>query len=190
MKSKKRLQDMSLEELWQLFPIIIEEHNPLWNEQAAQEIEELKGILADYSPIINHIGSTAISGICAKPIVDLLVETADSCGWEEIVETMETNGYTLMAKSEKRMSFNKGYTEEGFADKVFHIHFHIKGDNDEIIFRDYLRENPQVAREYADLKLSLLSEYRHNRDGYTEAKTDFVKKVVAQAKQSKSKAPV
>ena len=89
-----------------------------------------------------------------------------------------------MSESVQRMSFNKGYTPAGYADKVFHIHIHAIGDNDEIRFRDCLRRNPAVAREYETLKLSLLPKYRNNRDGYTEAKTDFINRVITSAKRN------
>ena len=82
------------------------------------------------------------------------------------------------------MSFNKGYTPAGYADKVFHIHIHAIGDNDEIYFRDFLRRNPIVAKEYEALKINLLSQYRNNRDGYTEAKTDFITKIMESAKHN------
>ena len=90
-----------------------------------------------------------------------------------------------MSVSDTRMSFNKGYTPKGYADKVFHIHFHSIGDNDEIIFRDYLIAHPEAAKEYERLKLSLLPEYRHDRDGYTDAKSEFVNNVVELAKNCK-----
>ncbi len=77
------------------------------------------------------------------------------------------------------MSFNKGYTSEGYAEKVYHIHLHPYGDNDEIFFRDYLIAHPDVAKQYETLKESLLPQYRHNRDGYTEAKSQFVKEIMA-----------
>ncbi len=80
------------------------------------------------------------------------------------------------------MAFNKGYTPEGYAEKVFHIHVHNIGDNDEIIFRDYLIDNPDIADEYECLKRNLLKKYKNNRDGYTEAKTEFVKRVMNLAK--------
>lgn len=79
------------------------------------------------------------------------------------------------------MSFNKGYTSTGYADKVFHIHFHRIGDNDEILFRDHLIAHPEVAEEYEKLKLSLLPKYRNDRDGYTEAKSEFVRRTIKQA---------
>ena len=83
-----------------------------------------------------------------------------------------------MSYSERRVSFNKGYAPKGYADKVFHVHFHRIGDNDEILFRNCLIANPQIAKEYEKLKQSLLPTYRNNRDGYTEAKTEFVRRVI------------
>ena len=83
-----------------------------------------------------------------------------------------------MPVSENRMSFNKGYTPGGYAEKVFHIHIHRIGDNDEIRFRDYLLSYDDIAKEYEALKLELISRYRKNRDAYTDAKSEFVKRVV------------
>ncbi|MDE5880545.1 MAG: GrpB family protein, partial [Muribaculaceae bacterium] len=102
--------------------------------------------------------------------------------WQGLKALMEENGYICMSESEERMSFNKGYTPEGYAERVFHIHFHNVGDNDEVYFRDYLIAHPEIAKDYEALKLSLLPECRNNRDGYTEAKTDFVRRITAMAK--------
>lgn len=81
-----------------------------------------------------------------------------------------------MSETKDRISLHKGYTENGFAEKVFHLHFRLKGDNDELYFRDYLLADPEIAKAYEKLKLSLWKRYEHDRDGYTEAKTDFVRK--------------
>ena len=139
---------MTLEELWRLFPIVLTPHNPDWQEWAREEIIALSELLEDYSPIINHIGSTAIPGIQAKPIIDILVEIASGADWQHIRVMMEEAGYICMSVSDTRMSFNKGYTPDGYADKIFHIHFHVIGDNDGILFRDYLKNHPEVARDY------------------------------------------
>ena len=64
----------------------------------------------------------------------------------------------------------------------FHIHIHTIGDNDEICFRDYLLTHPKAAKEYEALKLSLLPQYRNDRDGYTKAKSDFVRKIISLSK--------
>lgn len=89
-------------------------------------------------------------------------------------ERIVQNGYICMAEEPRRMSFNKGYTEKGFASKVFHLHLRYWGDNDEVYFRDYMNRNPMAAKEYEKLKLSLWKSYEHDRDGYTNAKHEFV----------------
>lgn len=79
-----------------------------------------------------------------------------------------------------KISFNRGYTKDGFADKVFHVHLRYAGDNDELYFRDYLNEHTQIAKEYERVKLWKM--FEHNRDAYTDAKTEFVKKWTSDAK--------
>ncbi|RLT76553.1 GrpB family protein [bacterium J10(2018)] len=181
--NSKSFKDMTLEELWILFPIVLTPHQPQWADRAQEEIEALSEILTGYAPVISHIGSTAIPCIQAKPIIDILVEIAPETDWQRIRSEMIEAGYICMSSSERRMSFNKGYTPEGYAERVFHIHVHAVGDNDEILFRDYLRDHPAVAREYEALKLSLLPRYKNDRDGYTEAKSDFVRAVVDDARK-------
>ena len=178
----KSLKDMTLKELWELFPIVLTPHNPHWIDWAEEEIATLSNLLSGFNKRISHIGSTAIPGIKAKPIVDILVEITPSTDKENLRMTMEDAGYICMSVSEKRMSFNKGYTPAGYAERVFHIHFHPTGDNDEIYFRDYLIAHPEVAKEYERLKLSLLPKFKQNRDAYTEVKSDFVRRISALAK--------
>ena len=98
-------------------------------------------------------------------------------------ETLIKAGYILMAKTSDRYSFNKGYTPKGLDDKVYHIHLRLKGDNDELYFRDYLATHDNVAWEYEKLKLKLWRKYTYDRDAYTAAKTDFVVKYTNIAKQ-------
>lgn len=175
---------MTLEELWELFPIVLVSHNPEWVYWAKEEIRLLYKLLLDFSPIINHIGSTAIPAIYAKPIIDILIEVSSDIDFLSIISILEKNGYICMSKSEERISFNKGYTPEGYADRVFHIHVHRQGDNNEILFRNYLCSHPKDAKEYEKLKISLWPKFKYNRDGYTEAKSEFVKRIIRLAKLS------
>jgi len=177
----KKLSEMSLEELWQLFPIILTEHQDHWKEWYFEEESLLKNILPQVEKI-SHIGSTAIPNIWAKPIIDILLEVPKGSSLLDYKVLLENNGYICMSQSEDRISFNKGYTENGFAERVFHLHLRYAGDNDELYFRDYLIEFPEIAKEYEKLKLSLWKEYEHNRDAYTNAKTEFVKKHTEKAK--------
>lgn len=179
-KGKKDLSEMTLEELWQLFPIILSEHKDYWRGWFEEEKESITALFSSESFAgdiqIHHIGSTAIEGIWAKPIVDLLVEIPGSTSMEDLKERLVNGGYRCMSETENRKSFNKGYTEEGFAERVFHLHLRYAGDRDEVYFRDYLNAQPALVAEYERLKLSLWKKYEHDRDGYTEAKGAFVEK--------------
>ena len=131
---------------------------------------------------ISHIGSTAIGSIWAKPIIDILVEIPLDWKLSDYKDVIVSSGYTCMAEDSGGISFNKGYTENGFAERVFHFHLRHYGDNNELYFRDYLIEHPEVANEYEKLKMKLWKEYEHDRDGYTSAKTEFVRKYTEKAK--------
>lgn len=184
----KRLEDMTLEELWQLFPIILTEPNHDWSDWAAQEMSYLKTILGDLISDINHIGSTSIKGIWAKPIIDILMETDDVSKFALIKSRIVSAGYICMNETSLRIDFNKGYTPKGFSDKVYHLHLRVSGDNGEIYFRDYLNAHSDIAKEYETLKLSIWKSFEYDRDGYTSAKSDFVNYYTSLAlSQSKSK---
>ena len=180
----KKLSEMTLHELWQLFPIRLTDHRDCWKEWYLDEERLLRNQLTNGEKI-SHIGSTAIPCVWAKPIVDILVEVPAECDLSDYAKLIINAGYLCMSQSARRMSFNKGYTESGFAERVFHLHLRYAGDNDEVYFRDYLIANPDVAKEYEKLKLALWKEYEHDRDAYTEAKADFVKKYTEKAIQEK-----
>lgn len=180
----KKLSEMTIEELWQLFPIILTEHRDewrMWYEEEAARLRE--GFEGAQGVVLHHIGSTSIPGIWAKPIVDILAEIPENADMGAVKASICGLGYICMWEGENQMSFNRGYTEEGFAEKVFHLHLRRLGDCDEIYFRDYLIAHPKIAAEYEKLKLSLWKPYEHNRDGYTDAKTEFVKRYTKIAKE-------
>lgn len=181
-KMPKPLSEMTLQELWELFPIQLSEPKAHWQAWYQEEKALLSSLLPPNAKI-HHIGSTAIKGIWAKPIIDILVE-ANIAEHQNISRQILKNGYLCMAQSQERMDFNKGYTEEGFAPRVFHLHLRNFGDNDELYFRDYLNDHPRVAKQYEELKLSLWKPYEHDRDGYTNQKTDFVKKYTHLARKA------
>ncbi len=176
----KPLSEMTLEELWELFPIQLTQHQVYWADWY-QEEKNLLLLVLPHTVKMHHIGSTSIEGICAKPIIDILVE-ANLSEFEIIKSVLLNNGYICMAQNQTSIDFNKGYTPNGFAEKVFHIHLRSHGDNDELYFRDYLNEHSEIAKEYEKLKLSLWKQYEHNRDGYTESKTEFVREYTQNAK--------
>lgn len=122
----KELSEMTLEELWELFPIILKEHNTdykNWYEIEKQNL--LNCIDKKYIKRINHIGSSAVEGLVSKPTVDILLELDDVCDIEELSNTLMQKGWILMSTQKDpymSMTFNKGYIKEGFAEKVYHLH--------------------------------------------------------------------
>ncbi|MCL1852395.1 MAG: GrpB family protein [Peptococcaceae bacterium] len=201
---EQSLSKMSLEELWQLFPIVLREHNPqyaVWYQEEQAALRESLKECGLYR--INHIGSTAVEGLMAKPIVDILLELSAPCqtsrqasrqapcptarqapcpdqqipNTEAVATILETQGWTIMARDDvaHTLDLNKGYTPLGFAEKVYHLHIKPAGDWDELYFRDYLRGHAETARAYEQLKSRLKEQFEHNRDAYTDAKSDFVR---------------
>ncbi|MDE7406074.1 MAG: GrpB family protein [Clostridiales bacterium] len=178
----KKLSEMTLEELWQLFHIFLTEHNPHWADWYAEEVSELKSILPP-DTVYHHIGSTAVNGIMAKPIIDILIVVNSTEKMKQAASFLQSRGYIVMSTAENRISLNKGYTENGYAERVFHLHIRLENDTDEIYFRNYLIAHPDIAKDYEQLKLRLWKQYEHDRDGYTQAKTEFVKKYTALARE-------
>jgi len=99
---------------------------------------------------------------------------------------MEAKGYIYVPQEsnpQPHFTFYKGYTPKGFKGQAYHIHVRFSGDHDELYFRDYLNKNPKALNEYAKLKEKLKEKYEHNRDLYTEEKTDFIKQATIKARQ-------
>lgn len=183
MEKADDLRELSLEELWALFPIFLTEHDPQWSGWFEEEKCSLEHFLPlDRIKRIAHIGSTSVETIRAKPIVDILVEMKP--GKErETKELLEQNGYICMSEDGDRLCFNKGYTPAGFAERVFHLHLRAVGNHDELYFRDYMRGHPEAAKKYETLKLRLWKQYEHNRDAYTQGKTELVKEYTEKARK-------
>ena len=180
----KPLEELSYAELMALFPIVLVPHRREWREQYARERERLLARLPEGAVFrLSHVGSTAIDGIWAKPTVDMVLEAAGAEAFERLDAAIPTCGYIRMRSEERRVSFNRGYTPKGLAQEVFHLHLRLPGDADEVVFRDYLNLRPDLAAEYEQLKLALWKPYERDRDGYTTAKGDFVRRVTAEARQ-------
>ena len=178
----KALSDMTLEELWDRFPIDLTPHQDVWADWYDQERRALEVLVGAYRIArISHIGSTAIPGILAKPIVDILMEACPK-DFESVARDIDASGqWICMSRTSGRISYNKGYTTDGYAARVFHLHLRRNGDCKEIVFRDYLMRHPDIAREYERLKARLLAQYRPNRDAYTAAKSPFIETILRKA---------
>jgi GrpB-like predicted nucleotidyltransferase (UPF0157 family) len=184
-----RILETDAERRARIYPVILSEYNPEWPEWYAEEKTNLERLLGNRIVRIQHIGSTAVPGLTAKPTIDILIEAATNIDIEDLIAPMPAGEYICLRREgnslseHDRVMFLKGYTDTGFADKVFHIHVRNHGDWDECHFRDYLITHPETATEYAELKCRLFKDYEHDRDGYTAAKGDFIKEVTKKAKE-------
>lgn len=166
---------LSLDELWRLFPLTLVESKNDWVDQYSEMKTTLENLLYNTSDLrIHHIGSTALANIKTKDIVDILVEVSLDESLDQIAQILEEHGFICMAAEPSRISLNYGYTPQGYADKVYHIHLRYRGDNDELYFRDYLTDHPDIARQYETLKMNLCRQYVLDRDAYTAGKTAFI----------------
>ncbi len=177
-----KLEDMSLEKLWELFPITFTDYSDDFKTIYLQEEKNLKSLIGNYIKRISHIGSTSIINIKTKPIIDILIEI-NFDNKDIVKDILRKHNYILMNDNIDKISFNKGYTINGYNDNVFHIHIKEYGNCDELYFRDYLNENQQKAKEYEKLKLELYNKNKPNRDLYTEGKKAFVTEIVNLAKE-------
>ena len=188
---------MTPEEFQKTFPIVLAPYNPAcrdWYEEEKALI--LKTVDSGDVIRIQHIGSTAVPGLVAKPIVDILLEIDGACKVNDLLESLKTIGFgvEMSTKSESpfRILLTKGMTCDGFAEKVFFLHVRYLGDWNELYFRDYLLAHPDVALEYGRLKESILEDIRAGRlermpggrpNGYSQAKLAFVQEMSDRAKR-------
>ncbi len=181
-RDNKPLDQMTMEEFWELFPVFLVPHKNAWTRRFAREKRYIFNHMTRKNvKRIEHIGSTAINDIQAKNIIDILIIIDGRKNIIEIAQMMEKIGYRIMDQSESRISLNKGYTKHGFARDVFHVHLRYKNDCNEIYFRDYLNAHPVLAKEYEALKLDLADIHKYNQDAYDDAKSIFVNDVMKKA---------
>jgi len=187
----KQLHEMTNDELGELFPIIISEPDPNWITRFHEEESVIRKVLGKQNIIrIEHIGSTSIPDLKAKPTIDILLEVPSDVNKDYLIQRMISIGYHYLPKPENpepNMMFVKGYTIEGFKGQAYHVHVRYNGDWDELYFRDYLRTHPDFACEYGELKVKLSKKYRNDREGYTNCKTDFIKRVTQIARNENAK---
>ena len=139
---------------------------------------ELRQQLGALVLAIEHVGSTAVPGLAAKPIIDIEVVISSSYQFPAVKERLERFGYIHRGPC--------GVPDREVFRCVIDLPLHhlyvsemdARPLNEHLRFRNALRQNPELASEYAVLKRALADQYRHDRDAYTEAKTGFIRSVI------------
>lgn len=176
-----------------IYPIILSEYNPAWPKWYAEEKTNLERLISvENIARISHFGSTSVPGLTAKPTVDILLEIKEDTDINKLINALSSQDYIYLHQESTptistpplHLMFLKGYLHDGFAERVYHIHVVRPGDWDEKLrFRDYLIAHPEAVTEYTALKRKLFKDYEHDRDGYTAAKTEFIRSVTEKARK-------
>jgi GrpB-like predicted nucleotidyltransferase (UPF0157 family) len=162
-------------------PIVVVSYDPGWPELFRQVAAPIRQALGPLALRIDHIGSTSIAGLDAKPVIDVQISVASLEPVEPFRLPLESLGYVFRADNPE---LTKRYFRETPGQRRTHIHVRRLGSWAEqfaLLFRDYLRLHPEDAREYAALKYRLAAQYRHDRQGYTEAKDPFIWEIMRKA---------
>lgn len=163
--------------------VVVVPHNPDWQRQFEQASEVLRGVITDNLVAIHHIGSTAIPGIYAKPIIDILAEVSDIEQIDTQTSTLVLLGYEAMGEYgiPGRRYFRK-HNEVG--ERIHHLHIFPTGSAEiarHLVFRDYLIAHPEDAQAYSRLKQRLVVAYPQDIEAYMDGKDGFIQAVEQQA---------
>lgn len=157
----------------------LEKWNPRWQEDFEAEKQVLLNIFGPLALDIQHIGSTSVEQLDAKPIIDIAVGLEDLTDFGKVRQSFnESNDYSVKENNDPGEILIRKGSE---ANRTHFIHvMEYKGQrmNDSIKFRDTLREDPQLKKKYSKLKHDLAKKYPHDRKSYTAHKAEFIQKAL------------
>ena len=131
---------------------------------------------------IEHIGSTAVPGLIAKPIIDLLAGVTSMAAAQAVAEPLCRSGYTTSAEFNATLSDRQWFMRWAAGHRTHHLHVVVHAASvwqERLQFRDALRSDRELARQYAELKSQLALAHQDDREAYTDAKADFVRHVLS-----------
>ena len=168
-------------------PIHLDPYSPKWPAKFEKEKHFIENTLGSWIHIgVEHVGSTAIPGVSAKPIIDIMVGVKNLEEAKALIPLLEQTGYKYFPyKPELMHWFCKPSPEH----REFHLYL-MEPNHAEwqalLAFRNYLRTHPDKAKEYVDLKTKLANRFKNDRETYTQAKTEFIRSAVAEALRASS----
>jgi len=158
--------------------IIIEKYNPNWKTEFEYESQLLMDTIKEADAKIEHIGSTSVNGLGAKPIIDIMIGLADFNTANSHISTIESLRYKYVSQYENVMPYRRFFTKELNGKRTHHIHMvelntefwerHLK-------FRNHLRTHSEDREKYLELKLDLAKREWADGNEYADAKSEFIK---------------
>ena len=164
--------------------VIVTEYNPLWPQLYRQEAEQIRAILRDNCVAIHHIGSTAVVGLCAKPVIDIMPVVVRLARAAAQKKAFEAIGYEVLGEFGIA---GRRYLRKGGDERTHQLHIFEQGADEQIerhlALRDYLRAHPQDAAVYGRLKRQLAQQFPWDIESYCDGKDDLVRKLEQAALQ-------
>lgn len=163
--------------------VYLENYNENWKNMFEEEKSNLENIFKERAIKIEHVGSTSIEGLSAKPIIDIMVTLKSFDDFEFVRSEFLNMPYSIKLDSDPdEILIRKGPEEN----RTHFIHVVEEGSQrciNTLLFRDYLRNHENVKKEYEDLKIMLAKKYENNRKMYTVSKNEFIQNVLKLAKE-------
>ncbi|WP_339166837.1 GrpB family protein [Paenibacillus sp. FSL R5-0341] len=159
----------------------IAKYDPAWPVLFLETSSKLREALGEKAVRIDHVGSTSIAGIDAKPIIDIQISVSQYENLLDYKREIETVGFVFRAENPDK---SKRYFREEPGSRRIHIHVRQAGSFSEqmtLLFRDYLREHPEGCLKYAEEKHRLMSLYKDQRPKYVEGKGPMVWSILQRA---------
>ena len=170
-------------------PVVLVPYDEVWPALFEAERARIERAIGPWTEEIEHIGSTAVPGLAAKPIIDVMVGVRSLDASPLLVERLEVLGYEYVPEFERELPHRRFFRKLRDGLRTHQIHL-VERTNTawwdrHLLFRDYLRARPEVADEYAVLKRGLSERFREDREAYAEAKTGFVDRILRRAEEGK-----
>jgi GrpB-like predicted nucleotidyltransferase (UPF0157 family) len=165
-------------------PIEVVDYDPSWPRRYEEERDRIAAALGDAVVAIEHVGGTAVPGLPAKPVIDIMVGVPDIERAGQAVAGLINLGYQYVPELESQLP-ERRYFRRG-TPETHHVHMVTMGSDfweEHVLFRDYLRSHPQAAEEYGKLKRGLANRFRFDRDAYRAGKVPFIDTVVDAARR-------
>jgi len=161
--------------------VLLSEYDINWPLEFENEKKSIQNTLTENEIRIEHIGSTSVENLCAKPIIDILIGINHFDEGYKFASLLEATGYAYKGENgiPGRHFFVKGNP------RTHHLHMVEMNSvffRDHLLFRDYLRENPEEKEQYAELKKSMAVKYVDDREKYTDSKAEFIQNILQKAK--------
>jgi GrpB-like predicted nucleotidyltransferase (UPF0157 family) len=167
--------------------LIVADYSPAWPGLFEEEKRLLETVVPAGVGVIEHVGSTSVPGLAAKPIIDIMIGLHDFSTVDALVPAIVALGYEYIPKYEDVMPYRRYFRRMLGEAHTHHIHMVATGTefwDRHLLFRDYLRANPDASDRYASLKRMLAEREWNDMNDYAAAKTDFIRGIENEAMQA------